>query len=176
VLTLSERIGDQGEMDKRGEHYVELLEAGEDPAEALEAAEQSHDFVAPLVDRLAVTPSSDAGGLGRHDRCKSQVEGQLPGFIALVGSIHYQMHRAVLAAQLREQLATFGRIVRLAGREGESYCRSSIRGNHMNLGCPSASGLADGLGAVFFSAPVPSGCTLTTVLSRATDSILMRTI
>jgi hypothetical protein len=41
-------------MDKRGEHYVELLEAGEDSAEALPASKQPLDFVAPLVDRLAV--------------------------------------------------------------------------------------------------------------------------
>ena len=51
--------------------------------------------------------------------------------------------------------------MRLARGEGERYGRSSIRGNHMNLGGPSAAGLADGLGAVFFRAPVPSGCTLT---------------
>src|ERR1035438_8408229 len=31
----------------------------------------------------------------------------------------------------------------------------------MNLGGPSAAGLADGPGTVFFNAPVPSGCTLT---------------
>jgi len=46
----------------------------------------------------------------------------------------------------------------------------------MNLGGPSTAGFADGLWAVFFSAPVPSGCTLTTVLSKLTASILMRTI
>jgi len=35
----------------------------------------------------------------------------------------------------------------------------------MNFGSPSCSRLADALGAVFFRAPVPSGCTLTIVLS-----------
>jgi hypothetical protein len=45
----------------------------------------------------------------------------------------------------------------------------------MNLGVPSAARLADGLRAVFFSAPVPSGCTLMLVLSSDTASILMRT-
>jgi len=163
-------------MNKRGEHHVELLEAGEDPAEAFETTKQSFNFVSPFVDRLAVMPSSDAVGLGRYDGRESQVEGQLPGFIALVGPIHDQMHRAVRATQLRKEPATFGRIMRLARRQTKRYCRSSIRGNHMNLGGPSSSGLADGLRAVFFSAPVPSGCTLTMVLSSATDSILMRTI
>ena len=36
----------------------------------------------------------------------------------------------------------------------------------MNLGGPSAARLADGLRAVFFRAPVPSGWTLTAVLSK----------
>jgi hypothetical protein len=36
--------------------------------------------------------------------------------------------------------------VRLAARrQRERYCRSGIRGNHMNLGGPSATGLADRL-------------------------------
>ena len=46
----------------------------------------------------------------------------------------------------------------------------------MNLGGPTAPGLADGLRSVFFNAPVPSGCTLTMVLSIETTSSLMRTI
>jgi hypothetical protein len=40
-------------MDKWGDHDVEIIEAGEDLVEALESVEQSLDFVAPLVDRLA---------------------------------------------------------------------------------------------------------------------------
>ena len=114
VLTLSERISDQDEMNKHGEHHGEFLEPGTYPAEALEKAKQPLDFVAPLVDRIAVMPSGDTGGLGRHDRRKSQVEGQLRGFVTFVGPIHDQMHRAVGAAQVRKQLATFGRIMRLA--------------------------------------------------------------
>ncbi len=65
-----------------------------------------------------------------------------------------------------------------AGREGEGYGRSSIRGNPMNLSAdPIPAGFSDGLGSVFFKAPVPSGCTaLTMVESSLTASILMRTI
>jgi hypothetical protein len=44
------------------------------------------------------------------------------------------------------------------------------------LGVPSAARLTDGLGSVFFRAPVPSGCTLIEVESSANASILMRTI
>ena len=86
------------------------------------------------------------------------------------------MERPRRLAQTAEQLATFGRVVGLARGQRKGYGRSSIRGNHMNLGGPSAAGLADGLRAVFFRAPVPSGWTLTAVLSKATASILMRTI
>ena len=48
------------------------------------------------------------------------------------------------------------RIVVAAGRQRKDYGRASIRGNHMNLGVPSAAGLSNGLRAVFFKAPVPS--------------------
>ena len=85
------------------------------------------------------------------------------------------MQWPIRSAQATQQRAAFGRIVRLAGRQRERYGRSSIRGNHMNLGVPPTSGFADGLWAVFFNAPVPSGCTLMLVLSSETASILTRT-
>ena len=75
-----------------------------------------------------------------------------------------------------QQLTSFRGVVGLSRREREGDGRSSIRGNHMNLGGPTAARLADGLGTVFFSAPVPSGWTLTLVLSIDTASSLMRTI
>jgi len=40
--------------------------------------------------------------------------------------------------------------------EHETYGRSIICGNPMNLGGPASSGFADGLGSVFFRAPVAS--------------------
>jgi hypothetical protein len=63
----------------------------------------------------------------------------------------------------------------MAWRERKRDCRSSIRGNQMNLGGPSSAGLPDRLWAFFFKAPVPSGCTFTEVESRLNASILMRT-
>ena len=48
------------------------------------------------------------------------------------------------------------------------YGRANIRGNQINRGAPSGAGLADGGRAVLFSAPVPSGCTVTAVRSTAT--------
>ena len=163
-------------MNKRGEHDVELLEAGEDASESLQATEQPLYFIASPVDRLAVVPGGDSSRLGWHHGGEAQVKRQLPRLVTLVRPVHDQMHAPIRAAQRSQQLAALGRVVRLARRQGKRYGRSSIRGNHMNLGGPAAAGLADRLRAVFFSAPVPSGCTLTTVLSSATDSILMRTI
>ena len=63
-----------------------------------------------------------------------------------------------------EQLAALRCVVGLSRGKGEGHGRSSICGNHMNLGGPAATRLSDGLWPVFFNAPVPSGCTL--VLSR----------
>lgn len=73
-------------MDKRGEHHVELREAGADPTTALQGTEQPLDLVAPLADRLALVPDREPIGLRRHHRGEAQVEGQLPGVVALVGA------------------------------------------------------------------------------------------
>ena len=51
-----------------------------------------------------------------------------------------------------QQLTSFRGVVGLSRREREGDGRSSIRGNHMNLGGPTATRLADGLGTVFFLA------------------------
>ena len=61
-------VGDQREADKTDEDYVEFLEAGEDSAEALEAAEQSFNFVAPLVRLAVVLPGLYAGAQWWHHR------------------------------------------------------------------------------------------------------------
>src|SRR5690606_2774168 len=143
---------------------------------AFQSAKQPLDLVAPLVHFAVVLPGLQARGQGWHDRDKPQIERQLPGLVALVRAIHDQVDRPAWWAQSRQHRPGVGGVMGLPRRERERYGRSSIRGNHMNLGCPSASGLADGLRAVFFRAPVPSGWTFTIVLSTETASILMRTI
>ena len=45
---------------------------------------------------------------------------------------------------------SLGRIMGLARGQSKRYGRSSIRGNQMNLGGPSAAGLTNGVRAVFF--------------------------
>ena len=110
-----------------------------------------------LVHLAVVLPRRDPIRLRGHDRDETQVQCQLPGLFALVGSVHQQMNRPTGLAQTLQERAALGRIVCLAWREREGDGGSSIRGNQMNLGCPSTAGLANGLWTVFFSAPVPSG-------------------
>ena len=176
MFTLTKAFDDQSEMDKGKEHYVELLESGKDSAKAFEAAEKPFYFIASSIHDSVVFPSGDSVLFGRDDRDKSEVQCQLAGFVALVGAVHEQVNRPCCRSQLGQQFSSFGRIVGLTRRKRELYSRSVIRGNQMNFGGPSATRFSDRLWAVFFNAPVPSGCTLTAVLSRDTASILMRTI
>lgn len=105
-----------------------------------------------------------------------KVERQLTCLAALIRFVHQQKQRLVNRSEALQQCTSHRGITRLPSGQRKRYGCSSIRGNHMNLGGPAASGFSDGLGAVFFNAPVPSGWTLTTVLSSETASILMRTI
>src|SRR5258707_13166717 len=165
----------RAKLRKAEEEDIEFLEAGEDSAEAFESPEEPLDFIALLVESAVVFPGLDAVGLWWNDRDHAQAEHQLPGFVALVGAIHQQRQAFRHGPQFRQQGPTFGSILRMAGRQGEGYGRSSIRGNQMNLGVPSAARLADGLRSVFFRAPDPSGCTLIEVESSANASFLIRT-
>jgi hypothetical protein len=108
-------------------------------------------------------------------RYKAKVQSQLSGFVAFVRPIHQQTAAPGQVWQRAQQFPPRRSIVGLSGGQGERDSTPSIRGNHMNFGAPSASGFTDGLRAVFVRAPVPSGCTLTIVLSRLTASILIRT-
>ena len=78
----------------------------------------------------------------------------------------------VVDAEVGEQLASDGRVVRLAWAQAEAEDLPEARGNQMNLGVELATGATDALRAPFLRAPVPSGCTLMLVLSRLTTSIL----
>ena len=163
-------------MDKGEKHHVQLLESGEDSAKALESAKESLDLVAATIHGTIVLPGGHSVRFRRDDRDIPQIEGQLTGFIPFVGPIHEQVNRPGGGSECLQEFASLRGIVGLTGRQGKRYGRSSIRGNQMNLGIPSASRFADGLRSVFFNAPVPSGCTLIEVLSKDTASILIRTI
>ena len=163
-------------MEESEEHYVELVETGEDAAEPLQPPEKPLDLVAAAIERAIEFPRLQTVSTGRNDGNPSEVQRQLTCLVVLVGAVHQQRQWFGQRPQAGKKVAAVRGVMGLAGGEGESYCRSSICGNQMNLGAPSSTRLADGLRAVFFSAPVPSGCTLTMVLSKPTASILMRTI
>src|SRR4029077_21039730 len=128
------------EVDEGHEHDIELLETGEDAAEALQAAEQRLDFGAAFVHGAVVLRWRDPIRVGLNHRSEPKVEGQLPGLVTLVRSVHQKMHWPRASPQTTKQLATLGRVMGLAGRQCKRYGRSSIRGNHMNLGGPSGAG------------------------------------
>ena len=60
LLTLAQCLDDEREAQKCHEHDVELVEATEDSAKALEPAEQPLDLVAPTIPGFAVRPGLDA--------------------------------------------------------------------------------------------------------------------
>ena len=173
---VAKAFNDQGEMDKSQEHDVEFFESREDAAKAFESAKQSFDFVASSVHGAIVIPRCDSILLRRNDWNKAKVKRQLSCVVAFVRTIHQQVNWPRCRPQPAQQATTFGRIVGIARRQRKCNGRSSVCGNQVDLSCPTAPGFTYRLRAVFFNAPVPSGCTLTEVLSSDTASILMRTI
>lgn len=100
MFTLAKTFNDQGEMDKGQEHHVELLESGEDAAKSFEATEQALDFVASPIHGSVVLPGGDPVLLGWNHGYEAQVDGQLAGFVALVGAVHEQVDRPCRRSQL----------------------------------------------------------------------------
>ena len=150
-------VRDQHKAEEAEKHGVELLESREDSPIALRAPEQPLDFIAPPVHGPVVFPRVKTCPRWRNDRNETQVQGQLTCLVSFVRAVHEQVDWAIRWAQALKEAATFRGIMSLSRRQTERHGRSSIRGNQMNLGVPSASGLSDGLRAVFFNAPVPSG-------------------
>ena len=157
MLTLFGGIYDQDKIDKGEEDDIEFLKSGEDAPEAFQSAEKPFHFVAFLVEFAVIFPGIKPVGFGRNHWNHAQIEHQLPCLIALIRFIHQHWKPFRHWAKLFQQQPALGCVVRVAWRQSEDYSRSSIRGNQMNLGVPSAAGFADGLWSVFFNAPVPSG-------------------
>jgi len=157
VFTLLESVDDKSEIDEGDKHDIQFVESREDAAETFEAAEQSFHFVSTFVHFPIIFPRFKAVTFRRNNGDEAKVERELSRLVTLVCLVHQQVQRSVSRPQAFEQLAPLRCITGLAGRERERYGCSSIRGNHMNLGSPSTSGLSDRLRSVFFNAPVPSG-------------------
>lgn len=102
----------------------------------------------------------------------SELVGQLSRGVVLVGAVHEQRYfPGFLSPHRFDQLPALRGVARLARTQTPGDDAAIIRGNQMKLGAPACTVFADGLGTVFFSAPVPSGCTLMMVESRQTASM-----
>ena len=99
---------DGGEVD-----LVQFVAAEGDATEALEAAAEAFDFVAPAIAGAVVGPRPAAVGLGRDDGMVTELGGQSPGSVVFVGAVHDQGRRAAERSESLQQLASAGRVVAL---------------------------------------------------------------
>ena len=116
MFTLTKRFNDESEVEEAQEEHVELLKSGEDSAEALEATEEPLDLVALFVEGTVVVPGLDTIGFGRNHRNHAQIEHELSGLVALIGSIHQHGQAFGHAREFPQQLPSLGRIVSIARR------------------------------------------------------------
>jgi len=168
-VNTNDSIGDQCEMNEEHEDAIQFVESGEDPSKALQPTKQPFDLVAFFVHLLAIFPGTQAIGFGWYDGKHFKRQYQLARFIAFIGFVHDDM-RSLPAPVFKgfQQLSPFRCITRLARRKREGHGRSGVGSNHVNFGCPACARFTNRLWTVFFNAPVPSGCTLTAVLSSET--------
>jgi hypothetical protein len=75
---------------------------------------------------------------GRHHRDVAKIQHQLQGGVVVLGGIQDQVQGRGQGSNAGQPFAAFPRSRGLTGGESEGYGRSSNRGNHMNLGGPSA--------------------------------------
>jgi hypothetical protein len=91
VNTKAQCVHNKGKKDKAGKHYVELVEAGKDAAEAFEPAEEALDFIASAIHPAIIFPRAKTIRIGWHYQDIAKFQAQIAGFIALIRPIHNQM-------------------------------------------------------------------------------------
>ena len=138
MLTLTEGLDDESEVEETQKDDVEFIEAREDAAEAFESAEEPFDLIALAVHGFVVLPGLQAIASGRNHREVAKVQSQLESLVVLVGAVQDEMQRCGQRSDAAQKFAAFDRVGGLARRESKRYGRSSIRGNQMNPGGPSA--------------------------------------
>jgi hypothetical protein len=122
VLTLSNPISDEREIDESREHHVPFFEPGKDAAEAFEAAERALNFVSAFVHFTIIFPWLKAIAPGRDDRNETQVERELPGLLTFIRLIHYEVQWSIGPPKALQQGASFWRIPRLARGTARTLC------------------------------------------------------
>src|ERR1700733_2281127 len=121
-------------MDECNKEGIKFVEAGEDAAEAFEAAKEPFDFVAAPVEGAVVGPGVKAVGIGRDDDGKTQFEGELAGFVTLVGAIHDQWATGIGRLPGAQQFPSLRSVPGLARRQAQRQRTASTCGNQMNFG------------------------------------------
>ena len=175
MLTQKQEVDNKSKKQETQENNIQLIVASSNTTKPFDPAEKTLDLVPSLVKLCIIPPGFLRVALGRNDRLQPAFFRKTTCRRPTIGLIHQQL--ASGGQQLPQhlyQLAAFRAIMGIAGREMKNQRTVGTRGNQMNLGGPSSPGLSDRLRSPFFKAPVPSGWTLTQVLSRHTASSLMR--
>ena len=156
---------DGGEVQEARKSRVEFVEPREEAPVALESPEQPFDLIPHLVGFPVVVPFGFPVRLRRHDRRHPQVADELAGLVAFAGTFHRRRRARDRTGPALRQGAAFGRVVGIPAGQAENHCRPLaetmwIFAYHPPRDLPM---LCD---PFVFRALVPSGCTLTLVLSR----------
>ena len=83
MLTLSEGLDDQSEVEESQKDDVEFIEAREDAAEAFESAEKPLDLIALAVHGFIILPGLQAIASRRNLRDVAKVQSQLESLVVL---------------------------------------------------------------------------------------------
>ena len=144
-------------MDKGQKDSVEFIIAGENAAKTFDAAKKPFNLIALFVQLLIIVPRIFAIAFRRNYGYIAKLHSQSSGLIPFIGSIHQEVNRMVSWTELPQKGSAFRTIAAVASRQREYYPISIRCGDHMKFGVPSAPCSPDGLCAVFFKAPIPSG-------------------
>ena len=113
MLTLTEGLDDQGEVEESEEDDIEFIESRED------AAEEPLHLVALAVQSLIILPGLEAVVAGLNHREVAKIESQLERGVVLVGLVQDEIQRGGQRSDASPQRAAFDRVGGLARRESE---------------------------------------------------------
>ena len=158
MLTQKQEVDNKSKKQETQENNIQLIVASSNTTKPFDPAEKTLDLVPSLVKLCIIPPGFLRVALRRNDRLQPAFFRKTTCRRPTIGLIHQQL--ASGSQQLPQhlyQLAAFRPIMGIAGREMKNQRAVGTRGNQMNLGGPSSTGLADRLRTPFFKAPVPSG-------------------
>ena len=91
MLTLTEGLDDESEVEESQKDDVEFIEAGEDAAEAFEPAEEPLDLITLAVHGFIILPGTQAIAFGRNHREEAKLQSQLESLIVFIGAVQDEM-------------------------------------------------------------------------------------